>query len=581
MRSSLIVCVALWGVVSGGCRKDSVVTGPGSGVPGPPPTQGGGEHAEGVPPISGGTLLVTQDDTLAFASDPDRDRVVIVNLAQRKVAREIVLDADSDPGRAIEDAAGNVHVVLRGKAGILSLDREGGELSRRAVCAAPRGIAYDADQDQLVVACLGGELVRMGAPADGSVVRTVRLASDLRDVVIKDGTIYVSVFRSSRVLILDQADELMYEGGPGPSLAMTPTVAWRMTEWPGMGVFVSHQRSSTGEILVGEEAPPNGYGDGEAPPIVENGGSTVDEFGDIVETASDPSATLPVDADVNETGTEVAVVSASSDRLTIFRPPLGFERFDVDIPGEPIAVHFANDDQDVIVQTREPSTLVVVALDFSIDEIDLGGEEVFDVGHAIFHRTLDGPTTFGVSCASCHPEGREDGHVWNFSPLGARRTQSLLGGIASTKPFHWDGDQRDMSALLDEVFVFRMGNHELNANEVDAFSDWLDTLDDLPTEEVAASELGAGRAAFAKAGCDSCHSGERLTSGGAADVGTGGTFQIPSLLGARYRGPYLHDGCAPTLADRFGSCGGGDLHGDVSKLSDDELQTLIAHLERL
>jgi mono/diheme cytochrome c family protein len=392
--------------------------------------------------------------------------------------------------------------------------------------------------------------------------------------------VYVSTFRSSRVLVLDQADEIIHEGGPDPIGGMTPTVGWRMTEWPGKGVYVSHQRSSEAEIIVGEEAPPNGYGEGTAP-IVETGGTILDELGEVVETASDPGSTLPVDADVNETGTEVAYVAASSDGLMIFRSPIGFERFNTIIPGEPIAVHYANDDQDIIVQTRQPSTLVVVALDLTTKQIELGGGNVADMGHAIFHRTPDGPIAFGVACASCHPEGREDGHVWNFFPLGARRTQSLLGGIASTKPFHWDGDQKDLTALLDEVFAFRMGNRQLTTGEIGAFTGWLDTLDDLPVAKASASELDEGEAAFVKAGCDACHGGERLTSGGFADVGTGGTFQIPSLIGVRHRAPFMHDGCAPTLADRFGPCGGEEKHGEVGKLTDGELEALIRHLETL
>lgn len=37
------------------------------------------------PPVSGGTLAVTDDGTLAVAADPDRDRVVIVALGTRSV----------------------------------------------------------------------------------------------------------------------------------------------------------------------------------------------------------------------------------------------------------------------------------------------------------------------------------------------------------------------------------------------------------------------------------------------------------------------------------------------------------------
>ena len=35
-----------------------------------------------------------------------------------------------------------------------------------------------------------------------------------------------------------------------------------------------------------------------------------------------------------------------------------------------------------------------------------------------------------VACATCHPEGAEDGHVWLFPGDGPRRTQTLLGGLS-------------------------------------------------------------------------------------------------------------------------------------------------------
>lgn len=58
-------------------------------------------------------------------------------------------------------------------------------------------------------------------------------------------------------------------------------------------------------------------------------------------------------------------------------------------------------------------------------------------------------------------------------------------------------------------------------------------------------------------------------------------LQTPSLLGVSARPPYLHDGCAPTLADRFGPCGGGDQHGKTSALGAADLDALIAYLETL
>ena len=40
------------------------------------------------------------------------------------------------------------------------------------------------------------------------------------------------------------------------------------------------------------------------------------------------------------------------------------------------------------------------------------------------------------------------------------------------------------------------------------------------------------------------------------------------------RTPLLHNGCAPTLADRFGDCGGGDRHGHTSHLTPEQVAAL-------
>ena len=51
--------------------------------------------------------------------------------------------------------------------------------------------------------------------------------------------------------------------------------------------------------------------------------------------------------------------------------------------------------------------------------IALTGERALDAGRAVFHTQ----TSIGLACASCHPEGREDGLVWDFasSASAARR----------------------------------------------------------------------------------------------------------------------------------------------------------------
>jgi len=61
-----------------------------------------------------------------------------------------------------------------------------------------------------------------------------------------------------------------------------------------------------------------------------------------------------------------------------------------------------------------------------------------------------------MTCASCHPEGNDDGHTWNFSDVGPRRTPMLRGGLPGTEPFHWSGDLRDFGHLVDAVLTRRL-----------------------------------------------------------------------------------------------------------------------------
>jgi len=57
-------------------------------------------------------------------------------------------------------------------------------------------------------------------------------------------------------------------------------------------------------------------------------------------------------------------------------------------------------------------------------------------------------------------------------------------------------------------------------------------------------------------------------------------LQVPSLRNVAWRAPFLHTGCAPTLADRFGSCGGTN-HGNTAQLTAANVSDLVAYLESL
>jgi len=246
----------------------------------------------------------------------------------------------------------------------------------------------------------------------------------------------------------------------------------------------------------------------------------------------------------------------------------------VTIPGEPIAVAFSPAGK-YIVQSREPATL-----EFEGGaSVRLSDESHADTGHLMFHMD----SGVGIACASCHPEGGDDGHVWRF-PEGLRRTMPLEGGVLERAPFHWDGSLGDMSALIDTVMVTRMGlPQKPNAKQISALGAFLEQLSPLPPAEgLDPAAVARGKVVFHRAdvACATCHSGPQFTDNLLVDVGTGGKFVTPTLLGVGLRPALFHDGCAKSIAQRFGVCGG-KAHGKPELLSADERADLITFLRSL
>ncbi len=553
------------------------------------------------PPISGGTLLVMRDQKTAIVADPDHDQVMVVDLTNLAISRTLTLDAHAEPGRAADDADGHVHLVLRGSGQLLTFDPTTGDtLGTRSVCKYPRGLAVS-DNDQVVhVACAEGSLVTLSTNAtEQAPVRTVALDSDLRDVVIAADGLWVSRFRSAEVLRLDTAGNLLSRvtlppstGARGDSLA---EVAWRMTASVDGGVLVVHQRAFTGEV----EPSPGGYGESGVPGgIVESAVSVVHDDGLTLGTTVALMAPLPVDVAQSAVSGRLLLASAAIahplgsrvPRRNLVRPSeLGFAQApnaeaaaaflppDVtpDVPsGQLVAVAFAGDTP--LLQYRDPSYLA-----FGDQGISLPGHSVEDTGNTLFHLE----TSSGLACASCHPEGQEDGHVWHFSGFGPRRTQSLRGGLLGTEPFHWDGAESDFTALSTDVMQGRMGGPALSDEQSTALAAYIDKFPALPAANVASNaQVDHGKALFndASVGCASCHSGAKLTNNLTVDVGSpDGMLQVPSLIGLWARAPYLHNGCAKTIGDRFSFVCNTVQHGNLKDLSHEDLGALTAYLETL
>ena len=638
----LVSVAALLAASASGCILDRERT-PG-GLDGPrlviPTDERAVVESEVAPrPISGGTLLALRDGVTVVAADSDRDRAYVADVASGTLLSTIDLGDGAEPGRAVQGTLDTVYLALRGTGEVATLDAGLGVVTaRERVCAEPRGLAWDETLGQLHVACASGELVTLDA--EGTVARTVRLEPDLRDVVLHEGRVLVSRLKTAELLEVSASGTVLSRSAPGTVdrvgfdetgetlTPMAPAIAWRAVATPSGETLIVHQRAMTGVVELEEPTPeqPTSYGGGgfDCQGIVQSALTIVGPGGE-TRTATLSGSVLPVDVAISTNGM-IAVASAGIADPSAPRPfvdfprgddgfgggdaprsagaslpPTGsvgvffegdvsdidrtsfcrFDSFFAPFPQEPmVAVAFTpSTDPLLVAQSREPAELYVWSQstgDFKTIRLDESSRR--DTGHDLFHRD----TGAGIACASCHPEGAEDGHTWEFSEFGRRRTQPLNVGLAGTAPFHWDGTLSGIDTLMEEVLVGRMGGAHQSEPRMNALQDWLFSIE-APEPMVAEDDPAAvrGRQVFVDAGCETCHSGAALTNNATVDVGTGGLFQVPSLVGVGYRAPFIHTGCADTLAERFDPSCGGAAHGAVSGLSDAQIADMVAYLETL
>lgn len=525
-------------------------------------------QADPPPPLSGGTIAVAPDEHTVVAADPDRDRVYVIDIRTREV-KTVSLALHDEPGRVAIDAASRAHVLLRSGGAVVTIDMSSASIiERRDVCPAPRGIAFDPTADVLHIACGGGELVTWPAGGGREIQRRF-VARDLRDVAVLGDGLAISTFRRATILRTHAGSDVISEQAVASSPAFgAPHVAWRMIAAPSpetdddsVDVLVAAQRAPDASSVTPPPAAPASYYGLPENPCSPPGPSPVVHDGS--ESVNVPNAVLPVD--VAATKDVMVVVAAGNghtanrDQLVFLdrRPParsspshaftcssgwgLGF------VGAQLTSAAFAKRGAVVVALSREPAMLVVVDVSTMQEEarIALATESREDTGHAIFHSNSGA----GAACASCHPDGRDDGHAWRSVELGARRTPSLLGTLANTAPYHWTGEAKDMTALVQLTFESRMKGQKLAPDQLAAIEGWLGALrapPAAPPSDAAAAQRG--KALFEGAAtCASCHSGAMMTNNASRDVGTGGVFQVPPLVGVGWRAPYLHDGSAESL----------------------------------
>jgi cytochrome c peroxidase len=247
-------------------------------------------------------------------------------------------------------------------------------------------------------------------------------------------------------------------------------------------------------------------------------------------------------------------------------------------------------------------------------------------GKRLFYNATDPIASGGLACAGCHPDGRDDGHVWHEATFdtvdglhtnfvgtyenipdiakkkGApRRTPLLAGMLGAAGPYGWHGESPDLGSRLNAgMGLHRWGGMPQNiggaglgrATLIAIFA--REGLVPPPRENRELTEQEKhGRDIFNKPDvqCAKCHVPDKnytdresyplrkLPVVDGFDEESNQEFKTPSLRFVSGRAPYFHDGRASSLEKLIEM--NGDRMGNTSRLSAEDREALVAFLRTL
>jgi len=377
------------------------------------------------------------------------------------------------------------------------------------------------------------------------------------------------------------------------------------------------------QILVDPGDPENraqGYGDGNNPTEVANVavidagtrkfvsasfGSTPDHF--MGRDAGEPTAgecLLPRAAAVDTDSSTLLVTCLGIDAVVAYDAssanPVSVEKARWDVGSGPTGVAVDTAKQRAIVWSQFERSIEVLNLAEMGDPGDSAKKHdrlalkpaadamplAFVLGRQIFHTTGDARISRdGRSCASCHPDGRDDAITW-ATPEGPRRTIMLAGRLQGTAPFSWNGATKDVREHLTHTFE-RLNGQGLRNVELEALVAYIEAMPPPPREgadDVKLVKQGSEIFHSAKAECGSCHAEGGMDSknhelGSKARADRKDSFNTPSLSYISGRGPFFHDGRFGTLRELLVESDG--MMGHTKHLNEGEMNALEAYLNTL
>lgn len=564
-----------------------------------------------LPPLAGHRLAVR--GSLAAVSDPEGQQsdgrapaIHLVDIDTSEV-RSIALPDGARPGAIELTANGYGFVLLEGSGGVASFKVATAQVTRFfPVCPAPVDLALLGPN--VWVACLSGEVVKL----EGPVLTRYAVPGVPTRIAAGEGKIHVALSDASVV----QIDELgVHAPSRPPAQNLTPTGPTavrrtaiansprRLVALAESGVALLHQQSVEGELVDPQAPATSPYSGGPPTPTSCPTPATRDAltFGDATSAAATTmgsstflGTTLPIDLAASPAGTRLAIADAATGRVVLVNRMAGSATTSNGCPvpakgDKSLSVagvsSVAFDETGRLVALSGERSLMLSTFDAqgtALRGVVIRSRSV-PVGFELFHATPKpaAPTEPNVACASCHPAGMNNGGALTVKGV-THKVMSLGGHLSGAPAVHWD-NQPFQTAVIDGTWKTNMQGRALTTVEAASLKAYVEQLQAPAAPGFDAERVQRGSVAFGKAGCGGCHDPSRqFTNNAQADVGRG-THRVPSLVGLAYSAPYMADGCAKTLEERFSrvACGGGESHGHPSALTPDELSALIVFLKTL
>jgi hypothetical protein len=265
------------------------------------------------------------------------------------------------------------------------------------------------------------------------------------------------------------------------------------------------------------------------------------------------------------TGTDaVAVIQytpqpaqVGEDGVPIFREQSTYER-DLDVPDGPHGIALDELTGEAFIWSEFARVVTLISGDRTSPVLRLPDRRGdVDKGRAVFHDAGNPAiSAAGFACATCHPDGTDDGQVWLVKDEvkaadALRQTPTLAGRIATTDRFGWHGEDPTLDAHLTRT-VKRLDGSGMNGVDSRQLAAYVRSLGSARRTQEHAPELVAkGRTLFESdaLGCNSCHTEHGRRGGTMGVIREGGPLRSPSLVSVAITGPYLHDGSLETLED--------------------------------